>query len=92
LKENSESTVLSLMRQSDFADPRKVHRQAMLFGHMPTFGQSDKQLQAIWLSRACTDLNCLCYNSVTEHGQMFCVAVPVGGFGAVWLTVHLLSI
>ena len=40
----------------------------------------------------CTDLNSVCYNSGTEHGQMFCFAVPVGGFGAVWLTVHLLSI
>jgi len=38
------------------------------------------------------DRNSLCYNSVTEHGQMFGVAVPGGGFGAVWLTVHLLSI
>jgi ubiquinone/menaquinone biosynthesis C-methylase UbiE len=37
LKENSESTVLSLMRQSGFADPRKVHRQAMLFGHIAYF-------------------------------------------------------
>ena len=42
--------------------------------------------------QACTDLNSVCYNSVTEHGQMFWVAVPAGGFGAVWLTVHLLSI
>ena len=41
---------------------------------------------------AYTDLNSVCYNSVTEHGQMFCVAVPAGGFGAVWLTVHLLSV
>jgi hypothetical protein len=31
--------------------------------------------------QACTDLNSVCYNSVTEHGQMFCVAVPAGGFG-----------
>lgn len=37
MKENSESTVLSLMRQSGFADPRKVHRQAMLFGHIAYF-------------------------------------------------------
>jgi hypothetical protein len=37
----------------------------------------------------CTDLNSVCYNSVTEHRQMFCVAVPAGGFGTVWLTVHL---
>jgi len=42
--------------------------------------------------QTCTDPNLVCYNSVTEHGQMFCVAVPAGGFGAVWFTVHLLSI
>jgi ubiquinone/menaquinone biosynthesis C-methylase UbiE len=32
LKDNSESRVLSLMRQADFADPRKVRHRAMLFG------------------------------------------------------------
>jgi ubiquinone/menaquinone biosynthesis C-methylase UbiE len=37
LRENSESTVLSLMRQSGFADPQKIHRQAMLFGHIAYF-------------------------------------------------------
>jgi ubiquinone/menaquinone biosynthesis C-methylase UbiE len=37
LKENTESRVLSLMMQSGFADPRKVHRQAMLFGHIAYF-------------------------------------------------------
>ena len=37
LKENSESRVLSLMRQSGFADPRKVDRKAMLFGHIAYF-------------------------------------------------------
>lgn len=37
LKENYESTVLSLLRQSGFADPRKFHRQAMLFGHIAYF-------------------------------------------------------
>jgi ubiquinone/menaquinone biosynthesis C-methylase UbiE len=37
LKENSESKVLSVMRESGFADPRKVHRQAMLFGHIAYF-------------------------------------------------------
>lgn len=37
LKENSESKVLSLMRESGFADPRKIHRQAMLFGHIAYF-------------------------------------------------------
>lgn len=37
LKENSESTVLSLMKQSGFADPRKVHRQSMLVGHIAYF-------------------------------------------------------
>ena len=37
LKENSESKVLSVMGESGFADPRKVHRQAMLFGHIAYF-------------------------------------------------------
>ena|SRR5437868_7694882 len=37
LKENSESTVLRVMRESGFADPQKVHRQAMLFGHIAYF-------------------------------------------------------
>ena len=37
LKENTESRVLTLMTQSGFADPRKVHRQAMLFGHIAFF-------------------------------------------------------
>jgi ubiquinone/menaquinone biosynthesis C-methylase UbiE len=37
LRENSESKVLSVMRESGFADPRKVHRQAMLFGHIAYF-------------------------------------------------------
>lgn len=37
LVENSESRVLSLMRQSGFADPRKVDRKAMLFGHIAYF-------------------------------------------------------
>lgn len=34
LKDNSESRVLSLMRQAGFADPKKVERRAMLFGHI----------------------------------------------------------
>jgi ubiquinone/menaquinone biosynthesis C-methylase UbiE len=34
LKENSESRVLSLMRESGYADPRKVDRKRMLFGHI----------------------------------------------------------
>jgi hypothetical protein len=42
--------------------------------------------------RACTDLNSVCYNSFTEHGQMLGVADACGGFWAVWRTVHLLSI
>ena len=37
LKENSEGRVLSLMRQSGFADPQKVHRQGMLFGYIAYF-------------------------------------------------------
>jgi ubiquinone/menaquinone biosynthesis C-methylase UbiE len=37
LKENSESTVLRVMRESGFADPGKVHRQAMLLGHIAYF-------------------------------------------------------
>jgi hypothetical protein len=37
LKENSESRVLSIMKESGFADPRKVERQAMLFGHIAYF-------------------------------------------------------
>jgi len=37
LKENSESRVLSLMRQSGFADPRKVERRGMLFGYIAYF-------------------------------------------------------
>ena len=37
LKENTESRVLSLITQSGFADPRKVHRQAMLLGHIAYF-------------------------------------------------------
>jgi ubiquinone/menaquinone biosynthesis C-methylase UbiE len=34
LKDNSESRVLSLMRQAGFADPKKVERRAMLFAHI----------------------------------------------------------
>jgi ubiquinone/menaquinone biosynthesis C-methylase UbiE len=37
LKENTERRVLNLMTQSGFADPRKVHRQTMLFGHIAYF-------------------------------------------------------
>jgi len=37
LKENSENQVLSLMRQSGFADPRKVDGQRMLFGRIAYF-------------------------------------------------------
>jgi ubiquinone/menaquinone biosynthesis C-methylase UbiE len=37
LKENTESRVLSVMTEAGFADPRKVHRQAMLFGHIAYF-------------------------------------------------------
>jgi hypothetical protein len=37
LKENSESRVLSLMRESGLADPRKVDRRRMLFGHIAYF-------------------------------------------------------
>jgi len=37
LKENSESRVLSLMRESGFADPQKVQRQAMLLGYIAYF-------------------------------------------------------
>ena len=37
LKENSESRMLSLIRESGFADPRKVHQQAMLFGQIAYF-------------------------------------------------------
>jgi len=40
----------------------------------------------------CTNSNCLCYNSVTEHGQMLGVAIACGQFLAVFHTVHLLSI
>ena len=37
LKENSESRVLSLMRQSGFVDPRRVDRKRMLFGSIAYF-------------------------------------------------------
>jgi len=37
LKENTESRVLSVMTEAGFANPRKVHRQAMLFGHIAYF-------------------------------------------------------
>ena len=37
LKENSESRILSLMRESGFADPRKVGRRRMLFGYIAYF-------------------------------------------------------
>jgi ubiquinone/menaquinone biosynthesis C-methylase UbiE len=37
LKEDSESRVLSLMRQSGLEDPRKVDRKGMLFGHIAYF-------------------------------------------------------
>lgn len=37
LKENSESRVLSIMRESGLADPRKVDRRRMLFGHIAYF-------------------------------------------------------
>jgi ubiquinone/menaquinone biosynthesis C-methylase UbiE len=37
LKENTESRVLSVMTEAGFAHPRKVHRQAMLFGHIAYF-------------------------------------------------------
>lgn len=37
---------------------------------------------------ACTDLNSLCYNSFTEHGQMLGVADACEGFWAGWLTVQ----
>jgi ubiquinone/menaquinone biosynthesis C-methylase UbiE len=37
LKENSESGILSLMRQAGFADPRKVERRKMLFGSIAYF-------------------------------------------------------
>jgi carbohydrate-selective porin OprB len=42
--------------------------------------------------QVCTDLNSVCYNSVTEHGQMLGVAIACGRFLAVFHTVHLLSI
>jgi hypothetical protein len=45
----------------------------------------------LW-DRTCTDLNSLCYNSFTEHGQMLGVAIACGRFLAVLHTVHLLSI
>jgi hypothetical protein len=34
LRDNSESRVLSLMTQAGLADPKKVGRHAMLFGHI----------------------------------------------------------
>src|ERR1700758_4730217 len=34
------------------------------------------------LGTACTDLNSLCYNSITEQGQMFWIAVHKGGMEA----------
>jgi ubiquinone/menaquinone biosynthesis C-methylase UbiE len=37
LKENSEIRILSLMTESGFADPRKVDRRGMLFGHIAYF-------------------------------------------------------
>ena len=54
--------------------------QNMLFNRAP-----------LW-DRTCTDLNSLCYNSITEHGQMLGVAMACGRFLAVFHTVHLLSI
>ena len=42
--------------------------QNMLFNRAP-----------LWDS-TCTDLNSLCYNSVTEHGQMLGVAIACGRF------------
>jgi hypothetical protein len=86
-KEVFRVAVLSLMRQSGFADPRKVHRQAMLFGHIAYFRALYKQPKAIWLPRACTDLNSLCYNSVTGQGQLLWVGVCLQqsfGHGLAW--------
>jgi hypothetical protein len=39
---------------------------------------------------AYADLNSVCYNSFTEHGQMLGVADACGRFWAVWLTVHFI--
>jgi ubiquinone/menaquinone biosynthesis C-methylase UbiE len=40
LKDNSEGQVLSLMRQAGFADPKKIARRAMLFGHVAFYRAS----------------------------------------------------
>ena len=41
---------------------------------------------------ACTDLNCLCYNSSQSMDRCSGVAIACGRFLAVFHTVHLLSI
>jgi hypothetical protein len=40
----------------------------------------------------CTDLNSLCYNSITEQGQMFRIAAARGRYGSKFDGLSMLSI
>jgi hypothetical protein len=40
----------------------------------------------------CTDLNSLCYNSITEQGQMFWIAAVRGRYGSQFDVLSMLSI
>ena len=44
------------------------------------------------LGTACTDLNSLCYNSITEQGQMFWIAAARGRYGSKFDVLSMLSI
>jgi hypothetical protein len=41
---------------------------------------------------SCTDLNSVCYNSITEQGQMFWIATARGRYGSQFDVLSMLSI
>ena len=67
-------------------DPRQTNEQTILALEFTAERAHPKS------GSLCTDLNSVCYNLVTEHGQMLGVAIACGRFLAVFHTVHLLSI